>query len=79
MKKKILVGIIAFIIFMCCSCKSVLPTYDYFNYAIIALPNGEIVEGNIDSWCDFEGEQLQIKIGNTTYLTDTTRAVLIKR
>lgn len=33
-------------------------TYSY-KYAIISLPNGEIVEGKVDSWKDFEdGDQL---------------------
>ena len=26
-----------------------------FDYAIIELPNGEIIEGEIDSWNDYEG------------------------
>lgn len=49
-----------------------------FDYAYISLPNGEVVEGSVQSWTDFEdGDQLQIKIDGRTYLTDTTRAVLV--
>lgn len=52
-------------------------TYD-FNYAYIDLPGGKVVEGKVQSWTDFEdGDQLQIKINGITYLTDTTRAVLV--
>ena len=60
--------------------------YDYFDttyrfdYAIISLPNGEIVEGAVESWRDFEdGDQLQIKIGGDVYLVHSEDAVLIKK
>ena len=52
-------------------------TYSY-EYAIIALPNGEIVEGKVTSWTDFEdGDQLQIKINGKTYLVHSSNVVLI--
>lgn len=51
-------------------------TYGY-NYAWISLPNGECVEGKVQSWTDFEdGDQIQVKIDGVQYLTDTTRCVL---
>lgn len=53
-------------------------TYD-FNYAYIQLPNGEIVEGNLEGWRDYEGEQLQVKIDGTLYLTSSYNCVLVKR
>lgn len=52
-------------------------TYSY-KYAIISLPNGEIVEGKVDSWKDFEdGDQLQITVDDVTYLVHATDAVLM--
>lgn len=49
-----------------------------FNYAYIDLPGNKVIEGHVDSWTDFDdGDQLQIKIDGITYLTDTTRAVLV--
>ena len=49
-----------------------------FNYAIIELPTGEIVEGNIQYWRDFEdGDQIEVKINDTIYLTSSYRCVLI--
>ena len=52
-------------------------TYSY-KYAIISLPTGEIVEGKVDSWKDFEdGDQLQITVDGVTYLVHATDAVLI--
>lgn len=50
-----------------------------FDRAIIALPNGEIVSGNVEKWRDFEdGDQLQIKIDGIWYLVHSTNCVLMK-
>ena len=52
-------------------------TYSY-EYAIIALPNGEVVEGKVSSWTDFEdGDQIQVKINGKTYLVHSSNIVLI--
>ena len=60
-----------------CNKQLVDMTYSY-EYAIIALPNGEIVEGKVTSWTDFEdGDQLQIKIDGKTYLVHSSNVVLI--
>ena len=54
-------------------------TYSY-EYAIIALPNGEVVEGKVTSWTDFEdGDQLHIKIDGKTYLVHSSNVVLISK
>ena len=52
-------------------------TYSY-EYAIIGLPNGQVVEGKVSSWTDFEdGDQLQVKIDGKTYLVHSSNVVLI--
>lgn len=52
-------------------------TYSY-ERAIISLPNGEIVEGKVQSWTDFEdGDQIQVKIDGVTYLLHASQIVLI--
>ncbi len=80
MKKKIslLLTIIALATLLTgCNRQIIDLTYSY-NYAYISLPNGECVEGKIQSWTDYEdGDQLQVKIDGKTYLTDTTRCVLV--
>lgn len=48
-----------------------------FDYAIIGLPNGEVIEGKVDSWNDYEGEQLQVVIDGVTYLTHSENVVMI--
>lgn len=54
-------------------------TYKY-NYAWIELPGGDVVEGPVQSWTDFEdGDQIQVKINDVIYLTDTTRCVMAQK
>ena len=49
-----------------------------FDYAIISLPNGEIVEGKVQSWKDYEdGDQIQVKVSDTTYLVHAANVALI--
>lgn len=60
-----------------CGNKDVWDMVYTFDYAIIKLPNGEVVEGRVQSWTDYEGEQLQIKINGETYLTSSINCTLI--
>ena len=60
-----------------CGNQQIFDTTYTFNYAIIELPNGEIVEGKVKSWNDYEGEQIQIVIDGVTYLTHSENVVMI--
>ena len=52
-------------------------TYSY-ERAIVSLPNGEIVDGKVQSWTDYEdGDQIQVKIDGVTYLIHASQVVLI--
>lgn len=62
-----------------CSNKDVWDTVYTFDYAIIELPNGEVIEGEVQSWYDYEGEQLQVKINGVTYLTSSAKCILIAK
>ena len=65
------------LIFAGCNKQMVDLTYSY-EYAIIGLPNGEVVEGRVTSWTDFEdGDQIQVKINGKTYLVHSSNVVLI--
>ena len=82
MKKRIAMAAV-FVLAMCavilagCNKQMVDLTYSY-EYAIISLPNGEIVEGKVSSWTDFEdGDQIQVKINGKTYLVHSSNCVLI--
>ena len=59
--------------------RDVWDTVYAFDYAIIELPNGEVVEGEVQSWCDYDGEQLQVKINGITYLTSSIKCTLITK
>lgn len=49
-----------------------------FDRAIISLPNGEVISGNVNSWTDFEdGDQIQVKIDGKAYLVHSMNIVLI--
>lgn len=61
-------------------CNKTIVDFNYtYNYAVIQLPNGEIVEGKVQEWTDYEGEQLQIKIDNIVYLCSSYNCVLMKK
>ena len=62
-----------------CNKQMVDLTYSY-EYAIIGLPNGEVVEGKVSSWTDYEdGDQIQVKIEGKTYLVHSSNVVLISK
>ena len=49
-----------------------------FNYGIISLPNGEVVEGKVSSWLDYDdSDVVQVTIDGKTYLTHYTNVCLI--
>lgn len=49
-----------------------------FHWAIIQLGNGELIEGPVDSWRDFdESDAVQITIKGVTYLTHYANAILV--
>lgn len=79
MKKVITILITLFLLAALCACNRQMIDMKYkFDRAIIQLPDGEIVDGPVDSWRDYEdGDQLQITIDGVTYLVHSTDAVLI--
>ena len=61
-----------------CSCGNyrVFDTTFTYSWAQIKLPDGTIVQGKVDNWTDYEGDQLQITIDGTTYLVHAANANL---
>lgn len=48
-----------------------------YEYAIIQLPNGEIIEGKVESWSDYEnGDMLQVRIDGVNYFTHSENVVM---
>ena len=81
MKKQLtLIIFLVMILISCTGCynKQFIDTTYHYDRAIIYLPNGEIVEGKVSSWTDFEdGDSIQIKIDGKTYLTHICNVCLI--
>ena len=79
MKKSlsILLALVTILALTGCNKQMVDLTYSY-ERAIICLPNGEIVEGRVSSWTDFEdGDQIQVRIEGKTYLVHSSNIALI--
>jgi len=77
--KKLIVGVllIGSLLATSCNYQVVDLTYNY-NYAYIQLQNGEVIEGKVDAWRDYEdGEQLQVQINGIVYLTSSYNCTLI--
>ncbi len=50
-------------------------TYSY-SWAQLKMPDETIVEGKLNSWDDYEGDQLQVVIDGVTYLVHSSNVVL---
>ena len=60
--------------------RTIIDTTYKYRRAIIYFPNGESKELVVDSWRDYEGEQIQIKdINGTVYLVNSVNCVLISQ
>lgn len=82
MKKRILIGLatlgVAFGALTGCGNMQVMDLTYTFDRVIISLPNGEIIEGEVQSWTDFEdGDQIQVKIDGKQYLVHSSNVVMI--
>lgn len=78
--KKVSAFIIAFTFLLFCSgCnRRLIDTTYNFDYAYIHLPDGRVIEGEIDSWRDYDNsDQLQVVIDGVTYLTHASNIVMI--
>ena len=77
MKKIFLVLILVLVLILSACNYSVVDLKYNFNKAIISLPNGTVVEGELDSWRDYENsDQIQVTIDGTTYLVHSVNCVL---
>lgn len=79
MKKVIALILVLAALFTMAGCNKQMVDLTYsYERAILSLPNGEIVEGKVSSWTDFEdGDQIQVRIDGKTYLVHSSNIVLI--
>lgn len=82
--KKIFVGIILLIVcaIILCGCQIGnrqigFDTTQTFKWAIIQIGNGELIEGPVTNWRDFEeGDEVQVTINGVTFLTHYSNVIL---
>ena len=61
-----------------CGTRQIIDLTYVYDRAIVSLPNGTIVEGQVQSWMDYEdGDQIQVKINGEQYLIHSEDLVLI--
>lgn len=80
MKRIICIGLaLLLLIASLCGCNKQIIDLTYaYDQAIISLPNGDIIEGKVQGWTDYEdGDQIQVKIDGKTYLVHSSQIVLI--
>jgi len=73
----LLVVVMIAILFCACGNATMFDTTYYFDRAIVQLPNGEVVEGDLTKWCDYESDAIQVTIDGKTYYTHLENVVLI--
>ena len=80
MKKTLitLLLIAALLLLAACGNRDLFDTTYTFNRAMIAMPDGSVLTGEVESWRDYEdGDQLQVTIDGVTYLTHASNVVLM--
>lgn len=61
-----------------CGNKDMFDTVYTYDRAIIALPDGEVVDGEVQNWKDYaDGDQIQVKINDVVYLVHAENVVLM--
>ena len=79
MKKIIAIFLVILITIITTGCNRQMVDLTYkYDRAVIELPNGDIIEGDVQSWRDYEdGDQVQVKIDGVQYLVHSSDVVLI--
>lgn len=76
--KKVIVGVASVLssalLMAGCNKQIIDTTYEY-KWGQLKMPDGTIIEGKIDSWCDYDGDQLQVKIDGVTYLVHSSNVI----
>ena len=60
-----------------CIIQNVISYASSFDYAIVSLPNGEIISGQVDNYHVCNNGNIILTINGTTYLTNSNNVVLI--
>ena len=75
--RRLVIFVVAAVLLTGCN-KQMVDTTQKYEYAIIQMPGGYHVQGDVQSWRDFkDGDQLQVKINGVTYLTSANNVLLM--
>lgn len=81
MRKKFMItaiGAMLMAILISCGNKDIFDTNYTYTKAIISLPNGEVIEGEVENWTDYaDGDQIQVTIDGDVYLVHSSNITLI--
>ena len=79
MKKLIIAVLIVILALTLAGCnKQLVDLTLKYDRAVVALPDGNVIDGKVSSWTDFEdGDQIQVKIDGKTYLVHSSNIALI--
>lgn len=75
----VVIGIVAFFAFIAqifIGNRTIIDTKFYYDYAIVQLADGSVIEGKVDTWRDYEGEQIQVTINGETWLVHSANISL---
>lgn len=78
LNKVVTVAIAVLFAMMISGCNKQIVDFTYsYEYAVIKMPDGSVLKGRVQSWQDYEGEQLQIVIDGNTYLVNSVNVVMM--
>lgn len=70
--------LMASLTFTGCGNQALFDTTYSFERAIIFLPDGTSIEGEVELWTDYEGsDMIQVTIDGKTYLTHSSNVIMI--
>lgn len=78
MKKKLLSLVIILSVILLTGCNKQVFDFDYSFNKIYCNYNGDKFELKIDNWTDYEGEQIQVKSDDKTYLLSANNCYMVK-
>lgn len=79
--KKLLAGLVMGLALFMSGCGNVdmIDTVWNYEYALIKMPDGRIIEGEVEQWRDYEDvDAIQVKIDGDTYYTHLSNVVLMQ-
>ena len=63
-----------------CGNKDLFDTVYTYDEAIISLSNGEVIEGKVKKWTDYESDQIQVELEDgKIYLVHSSNIALIQK